>query len=123
MAARIRKDRRTQDEIDEACLNFNPFEGDRDCNIRELSDQMVVGRKDYECQICNEPIAKGERHRAKVEISYDDRRAMTFRFCSLCCKAMAGIWTDDGRGIDERYAIGERKRRPYLAELDNKADA
>jgi hypothetical protein len=96
---------------DQAILSYNPFQGDRDCNVRGLTDRMVVGRYVHQCQICSGPIAKGERHRAKTEVSYDDRRVMTFRFCALCCAAIAKSWRDDGRALDERYAIGERARK------------
>lgn len=96
---------------DRDCLNFNPFEGDRDCHTKELSDRMVIGRCAHQCQICTGPIIKGERHRALTEVSYDDRKVMTFRFCALCCDAMAKNWTDDGKAILARYSIGYRARK------------
>lgn len=88
---------------DRDILDYSPFAGDRDCNVRELSDKMIVARAAHKCAICFGPIVKGERVRARTEVSYDDRRVMTFRFCALCCEAMAKSWTDYGEAIEDRY--------------------
>lgn len=88
------------------CLDYNPFEGDRDSNCRTLRDCMIVARVPGPCQICFETIQKGARVRALTEVNYDDHKVMTFRFCPTCCEAMATSWTDDGRAIEARTAIG-----------------
>ena len=58
-------------------------------DVAGLSDKFVNGQKEYACQHCYGPIAKGERHRAKTERNNEDKTIETFRFCRLCCAAMA----------------------------------
>jgi len=94
-----------------AALLFRPFAGD-ETDTTVLTDKIVVAAKDHQhCQICNGTIVKGERHRSMVERNNEDKKIMTFRFCGLCCKAMAhpSTWST-GSKITHRYAIGERRR-------------
>lgn len=91
---------------DRDCLNYDPFAGDRDSNIKLLSDRFVVARYPHQCTICFGAIFKLERHRARTEIDRDDNRAGTFRFCAMCCEAMAKSWKDSGRAIEKRTSIG-----------------
>lgn len=93
-------------------VNFDPFQGD-DTLVTGLSDKIVIAAKDHaRCQICEAPICKGERHRAKAERNEEDHKIMTFRFCNKCTRAMAHPDTyGTGRLIDSRYAIGSQRRR------------
>lgn len=89
-------------------LAFEPFAGDRDMDIRLLDDRMRVARKAHRCVNCTGPIVAGERVRTRVEIDRDDDVLMTFRFCALCCEAMAKEVTDPddaGRAIGARSAL------------------
>lgn len=94
------------------CLRCDPWEGGKGDDIYVLlSDRMVVAAQQHpHCQICHGPIAKGERHRARREVA--DRTAMTFRFCGLCCDAMARRHDDNGESLDARYGM-----HPALAHL------
>lgn len=38
---------------------------------RELSNRIVVARKDHTCSICKKPISKGERYR-KIAFLHED---------------------------------------------------
>lgn len=86
-------------------LAYNPFDGDFGSpGDRLLADVMVTAAKPHpHCHMCNGPIAKGERHRSRREIVDGDM--MAFRFCGLCCAAMAKSWTDDGKEIDARTSL------------------
>lgn len=90
-------------------LAFDPFAGDYGDDEVQLSNKMVIGRKEYVCHICAGPVAVGERHRALTE-AWDGKVATT-RFCAVCCEAMAISWTDDGATIEERYGLGMRRRK------------
>lgn len=101
-------------------LAYDPFYGD-ETDIAELSDKIVTAAKDHpHCQICHGQIAKGERHRAKVERNDEEHKIMTFRFCGECCAAMAVVHADydytsnpDGfpdDAINARQALGNRRR-------------
>ena len=90
---------------DEAILSYDPFAGDfGNCGDRVLSDKMVVAAKAHdECHICGGPIAKGERHRSRSEIFDDELNS--FRWCALCCEAMATSQDDDGEAICARQDL------------------
>lgn len=90
---------------EEACLSYDPFAGDFGSpGDRLLADKIVTAAKAHEhCQICDGPIAKGERHRSRQEIV--DGEMMAHRFCGLCCVAMAKSWDDEGAEIDARTSL------------------
>lgn len=93
---------------DRLVLSYDPWGGD-DTDTQVLSDKMVVVRKDHQCAICFGPIAKGERVRSMTELNREDSVVATFRFCTLCCEAMAA--DDDGNSIYDRHAIGAIRSR------------
>jgi hypothetical protein len=86
------------------CLNYNPFEGDfGDPGDREFLDKIAVARKSGPCQDCYCEIKPGETIRRKVSLIDGDMR--TYRWCFLCCEAMAKSWKDNGEAIDDRFAL------------------
>lgn len=95
--------------MDKDALNYNPFEGERDTNTRQLSNKMLTARAAHTCIICCGGIVPKERVRALTEVNYDDHQVKTFYFCGPCCEAMALSWTDNGKAICERTAIGMQK--------------
>jgi hypothetical protein len=90
----------TFDEAD--CLRFDPFQGDDYGNSmqQDFGAKMVTGRGEYECHICNGPIAKSERHR--VDSCRMDGEVLHARFCGLCCAAMAKAANGDDTAINAR---------------------
>lgn len=98
---------------EDRALSYNPW-GDDDSDYRVLNNRMVTTRVGAECAICFEDIPVGARVRAQRE-AYDGK-AKTFKFCPVCCAAMAkaGGFGDDGRALEHRTALGmknaERKR-------------
>lgn len=52
-----------------------------------------------------ELIPVGSRVRAQTQVSQEQRKAMTFKFCPTCCDAMA-VAADDCEPIYARTAIG-----------------
>ncbi|GLK72582.1 hypothetical protein KHC23_07670 [Ancylobacter dichloromethanicus] len=96
-------------------MSFDPFFPD-ETDTTLLSDTMGLASKWHDCAICGGRIWGGERIRRRVERINEGRpRVMTFRFCPLCCQAMAASWTDDGKAITERTALGV-KRSQTVAE-------
>ena len=93
--------------IDEATvLNFDPWAGDYDSDARTMRDLFVTTRKPAKCAICFDTIKAGARIRAQTQISEEQRKAMTFKFCQTCCRAMEREGRDHGRSIEARYAKG-----------------
>jgi hypothetical protein len=93
-------------EIFEAdVLAYDPFAGDfGDPSGRLLSDKMVRAAKTHDgCHICAGPVAKGDRHRSRVEIF--DGEMLSFRWCWSCCTAMARNWDDAGDEICARQDL------------------
>lgn len=85
------------------CLRWDPWEGDMDADYVLLSDKMVVAAKRHlHCHVCDGPIEKGERHRARREVF--EKQALTFRFCALCCEAAAHR-DQNFDALDKRYAL------------------
>ena len=83
------------------CLAYDPFAGDDYGNdFVDFGAKIVTGRGDYECHLCQGPIAKGERHR--VDSSILDGERLHARFCGLCCAAMAISNEDGGEAITAR---------------------
>lgn len=112
---------RTMSNIDkqalEDALDFDLFAGDfGDSDDVELSNKIVISRREYICFICYGTIVKGEVHRSAVHKF--DGEIMTYRVCNECCKAMVSSINydlsddnDDGQEpIDARYALGEQRR-------------
>jgi hypothetical protein len=95
-----------------SALRYDPFQGD-ETYFTLMSDKIVTARKDHpRCQICEAPILKGERHRARTEWNNENKTIMTFRFCWKCTRAMAhpDMW-NEGRLIGSRYSIGYARRK------------
>ncbi|MGN0924716.1 hypothetical protein [Ectopseudomonas mendocina] len=93
------------------CLSLNPFEGDfGDGRDRCLKDRFVTAGKDHLgiCHDCGGDIAKGERHRSRVDIA--DGEFFAFRWCRECCAAQALSWEDDGRLMEVRCELGRSRR-------------
>lgn len=83
------------------CLAYDPFAGDDYGNdFVDFGAKIVIGRKVYECHICQGPIAKGERHR--VDSCILDGERLHARFCGICCAAMAISGEDGGEAISAR---------------------
>jgi len=71
-----------------AALMHDPFQGDfGDLGDRTLRDKIVTARKPAECHDCGSTIQPGERIRSRVDLSSGE--LMSFRWCQLCCGAMA----------------------------------
>lgn len=84
-----------------ACLADDPFAGDfggSGDGDRVLSDRMVTNRKGGICHNCAGDCAPGTRNRVRAEVYDGD--LMRFRWCQLCCFAMAVY--------DRRPSIAER---------------
>lgn len=95
----------TEDNWEKDCLLFNPFEGDYSDGERILSDKIVSAGKVHfpGCHMCGNGIAKGEAHRCRAEANYD--KVVSYRFCQLCCIAMAAAANGDRDAIHERPSI------------------
>ncbi len=95
-------------EWEKCVLSVDPFEGDFGDGEVKLSDKMVTSGKLHPacCNICGGPIAKGERHRARVEACRG--QLMTFRWCLMCCVAMASADMDQGKMWEARVNLHRR---------------
>lgn len=91
-------------ETERLCLAYGPFDGDRDTDVRLLSDRFVTSRFAHICNVCQVGILPGLRVRARSEVY--DGQVGTFYFCPECCDAMARSWDDNGKAIEARHAIG-----------------
>lgn len=102
----------------DAALRYNPW-GDDDSDYRVLRNVMAVTRKPSRCAMCFEDIPAGARVRAQSEIF--EGKAMTFRFCPLCCEAMRARVSGrdcDGRQLEERTMLGQTNA-PRSRQKDN----
>jgi hypothetical protein len=89
---------------DSDILAANPFEGDFGApGDRTLKDRLGVARKAGPCHDCRQTIQPGERVRMRSDIC--DGELMSFRWCALCCSAMALSWTDGGEAWEARLAM------------------
>lgn len=90
-------------ELDEqACLAVNPFEGDfGGTDDRTLRDKIGLARKENPCFLCGQTIRPGELVRMMAAVF--DGELCSYRWCSLCCYAMAASWHDGGEAMDARY--------------------
>jgi hypothetical protein len=80
--------------MEERTLAFNPFDGDFGApGDTTLSNKMVTARKTGPCSHCGCTICKGERIRS-MSAKFDGT-LMHYRWCSLCCAAMAKCLADE----------------------------
>jgi hypothetical protein len=94
----------SQQEINEkACMDTDPFEGDFGDGERVLRDHMGTARKKGPCLMCGQQIEPGSRIRMRTE-TYNGQ-IQTFRWCSLCCAAMAASWEDEGKALEARINL------------------
>lgn len=97
-------------EQEAAALRFDPWADDMDSDARTLADRFVVTRKASQCAVCLEHIPAGERVRAQRQVSHDEGKAMTFRFCVACCEAMARTRLDGScasfDAMAARFSVG-----------------
>lgn len=113
---------------EDAAVNFDPF-GPDETDVSPLSDKIVTAGKDHaHCMMCDGPIPKGSRHRARTERNNEERKIMTFRWCGICCRAMAQAddwdrWEISGpeRLVDSRDRIGEARRQARRATTQEQA--
>lgn len=88
---------------DEDILSYDPFLGD-ETDATPLKDALVFARKEHECHTCGETIQPKERIRSRTERNNEDKTLETFRFCWLCCVAMATSDEDNEEAIEARIA-------------------
>ena len=84
-------------------LAVNPFEGDRDLDLRTLFDKMVTARKARPCCDCWQQIVPGTRIRSRSDVY--DGAVRSLAWCTECCEAMALSWTDGGKAMEARLAL------------------
>lgn len=98
------------------CLADDPFAGDYGgaCDgDGVLSDRMVTARKNGTCHTCEGVCEPGTRNRVRVEVY--DGELMRFRWCQLCCFAMA-IYGRGCSGLaDRQQRIGDERRSAQRA--------
>lgn len=88
---------------EQKCLQYNPFEGDfGEPGDRVLKDKICTSRKTGECHNCGTCIQPGERTRRLTAVF--GGQLLSYRWCELCCSAMAAWWTDDGEAMTARFA-------------------
>lgn len=102
-------------EQESAALEFDPFEGDfGDQSDRVLSNKFVNVRKPGACSHCGFEIIKGERARS-MSAKFDGQ-LMAYRWCALCCAAMAKCAADDDdEDSDSEPAWADYEQRTALA--------
>lgn len=91
---------------EDRCKAYDVFAGDFGSpSDRILQDSIVTAAKAHvkACHMCGGQIAKGERHRVRTEIVDGDLQG--YRWCGLCCVAMAKSWDDEGAEVDARTAM------------------
>ena len=88
---------------EEDVLAHDPFQGDfGSLGDRTLRDKMVIARKAAECHDCGQTIQPGERIRSRTDIV--DGEMMSFRWCQLCCAAMA-MYGENPDVLEARIAM------------------
>ena len=96
-----------REHMEAECLRVNPFDGDFGSpDDRVLSDKMVTSRGGKPCFLCRCIVQPGERTRVHVAIYDGDMQ--TYRWCALCCHAMAMSVIDEGMAWERRKAIGRQ---------------
>lgn len=92
----------TDDEAN--ILDFDAFQGDFGApGDRVLTNKMGIARKPGECQDCGQEIKPGERVRMMSAVF--DGELMRYRWCALCCAAMASYEQDHGEAYEARCAL------------------
>jgi len=92
------------DEQKADCLSVDPFAGDfGGIGDRIFSDRIGKARKPGACGDCAGDILPGEEQRRLSALFDGEMRS--YRWCSLCCAAMALSWTDDGEAMEERAEL------------------
>lgn len=91
-------------KTDNEILNFDPFAGDFGApGDRVLSNKMGIARKAGDCQDCGQEIQPGER--VRMMTAAFDGELMRYRWCALCCAAMALSDEDGGEAYEARCAL------------------
>lgn len=92
------------------CLDTNPFEGDfgEQSDDREFSNKIVIARKGGTCHLCADEIQPG--HPTRVLVAKHGGEMRRYRWCHICCQAMAASWEDDGDAWNERAMLGWKRR-------------
>jgi hypothetical protein len=85
----------------EDCLAADPFASDFGSpGDRTFKDKITKARVGGPCHWCDKEIKPGEVIRLRTDLS--EGVVCTYRWCTLCCKAMAKSWTDDGKAWERR---------------------
>lgn len=89
------------------CLDWYPFGTDEPHpGDRELSDGLVVSRKEHTCGLCRQPIRVGSITRVRTDVYAGD--IATYRWCEECCEAMVACVTGDNwYAMEKRFEIGD----------------
>ena len=90
------------------CLADDPFAGDFGYGEIAISDKMVTNRKGGTCHCCAGPCEKGTRNRVLTERG--DGGLITYRWCQVCCFAMA-VYHIRPSIADKLMSIGDERRR------------
>lgn len=107
---------------EEAALRYYPFDAafDGDFGIhvgdRILRDRICTARKPGQCHTCAQEIVPGTRTRS-LSAKFDGE-LRSYRWCDLCCAAMAEVHKDRAdddetepfAAIEARYALAEEAR-------------
>lgn len=89
---------------DEKVLGFDPFQGDFEApGDKVLKDKIGIARKAGECFDCSQQIQPGER--VRLLSARFDGELMSYRWCALCCEAMALAEDDGGEAHIARLAL------------------
>ncbi|MBP2233113.1 hypothetical protein J2847_006448 [Azospirillum agricola] len=122
----------TTEQQDDA-LSFDPFDGDFGDRETRVVDAIVDAPAPIRCHVCAGPIHAGTKVRRIVETRADlegmpaedagvvtaadmaeyERTRTEFLICSTCCDAARNDAVDergDGRRLERRYGVGERRR-------------
>lgn len=105
---------RTED-FERDVLAFDPFDGDfGEPGDSVLRNKMVTARREGPCSHCGNQISKGERVRSMSAIFGN---LMSYRWCALCCAAMAKCQAEEDGDDDSDNAPAwqEYEARSILA--------
>lgn len=98
------------------CLSADPFAGDfGDQGDRVLKDKIVKCRKPGPCHDCAQQIQPGEVARSMAAVF--DGELMNFRWCNLCCAAMAKDGEDEESEWEKRIELGHKTRASLAAKV------
>ncbi|CAG9172517.1 hypothetical protein CURE108131_22985 [Cupriavidus respiraculi] len=91
----------------EDCLALNPFDGDFGSpGDMVFADRVCLARKPGTCNDCLGAINAGEQQR-RLDAKFDDTMR-SYRWCALCCHAMALSWHDNGAALQARWILRAR---------------